>query len=92
MRIKRPALLTGIFIGISLGASVCAGLGQHQFERVWQRVQTDHHSIPGDPGSYLCAMGYAPMYAGMLGALSGLIAGLSGGRCWLRVRTLKIPN
>ena len=89
MKGKRLIWLTGAFIGLLLGADVGADHGQVQFERAWQRVQTDSRSVQGDAGSYLCLMGDAPLYWGMFGALIGLSAGASAGLVGLTLRRIR---
>ena len=81
--------MAGMFLGTLLGGGVGAAYGQFQFERAWQQVQTNPRSIQGNSGSYLCAMGDAPIYAGMLGALLGMSGGLGMGLCWWGLQKAK---
>lgn len=83
---KRSVLLAGVFAGILSGGGIGMAYGQLQFERAWQRVQTDPRSLQSDPGSYLCTMGDAPIYAGILGALIGAVAGMCVGLGRLKIR------
>jgi hypothetical protein len=75
-----------LFFSFLLGTTVGAVRGQWQFEQAWERVNRDRQLISGDPGSYLCAMGDVPIYAGIAGGMLGGVAGLCGGFCWLKLR------
>lgn len=77
MKGKLHLLLIRAFFGSLLGGGIGTAYGQLQFERAWQQVQTDPRSVQGDPGSYLCLMGDAPLVWGMLGGLIGVVTGAS---------------
>jgi hypothetical protein len=79
---RLSTLLLGLFIGVAIGAI----RGQWQFEKAWEQVQNDPRSFRGDAGSYLCLMGDAPIYEGLIGGMFGGVAGLCGGFCWLKLR------
>lgn len=78
------------FVGFLLGGLVGGYYGERQLEQTWQRVALEPHSIQGDPGAYLCLMGYAPLYAGVLGAITGAIGILSLELIWLKCQKHKV--
>lgn len=73
-----------MLLGIFLGAGIGFLRGQRQLEQAWDRIEHNPSSIQGDPGAYLCVMGYSPLYGTVTGATLGAILGLGGGLYWLR--------
>lgn len=72
-------LLSTLLLGLFFGAMIGAVHGQWQLEQAWEEVNRHPSSFPGGPGSYLCSMGYAPMFSGIAGGMLGGVVGLFGG-------------
>jgi hypothetical protein len=81
-------LIMAIVVGEG-GAFVGYVLGSAMYERAWQRVPTNPHSIQGDMGGYLCSAGWPPIQLGVLGTAFGIFVGAGvgiGDAVWTRMK------